>query len=817
MGDIYHLTLLDIIRRASALKCYFNFGRPVMLTIVSVTFLFVFVWGGCSLFKPNPYSDFSVGIIDEEAEETPAAILVGDPQVISRESLINDRLREVAHIEVLLNESRSQSFEPQVTRDLSVIESFAAQLGISFNPAVGVAFERNEEIQSLKADIEVLKLRNELDRLKSLQEESPDDPALSPTNVEPGKPEGITEPSTADIQKRLDEAIAQADAVLKKLTKPGEPAARSRESKIKASPEEQFEDQDSYRAILRQRQTELRLDDVHDADGNALLRLQFAAEVLPGAVKNKFGVLDFEIVPVQASDVELLQLYEDWLVHLMERGAANIGLTDRRSWERIQSILLKKKIVERFLLFDVPTIDFKTNATLVLFSYPGDSDTIIEMIIRGDSYLRDKFQESDLKVAAIDSDTCKITLADGRQTMDYKRALDVQRVKRSLRAVEVFLSIMRQRAATAHVSDAVEYFDELDTWLLNIITDSDTFREAVEKSLIVRGLKRPFCFSADTPQPDSPEAFKKEVTRMVNDKRFWAGQPYTYQARPAQRVQRLSTLASATNSMQLAFSMAATIPGQGIGLDAGAGAARTAVGIAEAVERTPLVVAYTDRRWIKKDDTDQGSSARFGFLFGPKAILDPKKNKLVYRQVAGRYPVYVDVSVPNWWPKFALRTRTAWAGNWHEGTEVLRKTETSRELPVRLPPHGRDYDILTGVMAGEQMIDEFVGIDIEWVRPRVVSRCVGDIEFLVKGKHLWRGSAAFLRGRKHKSLSVLPDMKGISVVFDMQDLPLHPDKKEEATLTVWTNFGEASWRIEIKNTVNGSPCPTNAREGEEIK
>ena len=75
---------------------------------------------GCSLFDDNPYSGFSVGEVDESGPEREAVILVGDPQVISRETLINDRLREVAHIEELLSESKNQRFTPQVLRDLSV-------------------------------------------------------------------------------------------------------------------------------------------------------------------------------------------------------------------------------------------------------------------------------------------------------------------------------------------------------------------------------------------------------------------------------------------------------------------------------------------------------------------------------------------------------------------------------------------------------------------------------------------------------------------------------------------------------------------------
>ena len=66
-------------------------------------------------------------------------------------------------------------------------------------------------------------------------------------------------------------------------------------------------------------------------------------------------------------------------------------------------------------------------------------------------------------------------------------------------------------------------------------------------------------------------------------------------------------------------------------------------------------------------------SARFGYVFGPKAVLNTKDNRLEYRHQAGSYPVFADITVPSWWPAIRLNVRSAWAGNWHEGTEVLKK------------------------------------------------------------------------------------------------------------------------------------------------
>ena len=292
--EVFLLTTLNI-------QHYLEVGKHQMRKTPLVAFIFlVLLVSGCSLFKDkgNPYAE--VGEINEKDPQTPAVILVGDPQVSSRESLINDRMREVDHLEEMIRDSKEVSFEPQLKRDLRVIRALASQLGISFNPASSVAFERQEDLAKLRTDVEIVKLRNELEKLKKLSQENPSDSALQPKTADqvgekPGAKPG--DPSVDEIKAHLNKAVMAADNLLKELQKKA--ADRAAETTIKASPEDVFEDLNAYRARLRQRQNEVRLDDVHDADGHALYRLQLTAAVLPGKYKNKFAVLDVDIAPVK--------------------------------------------------------------------------------------------------------------------------------------------------------------------------------------------------------------------------------------------------------------------------------------------------------------------------------------------------------------------------------------------------------------------------------------------------------------------------------------------------------------------------------------
>ena len=95
---------------------------------------------------------------------------------------------------------------------------------------------------------------------------------------------------------------------------------------------------------------------------------------------------------------------------------------------------------------------------------------------------------------------------------------------------------------------------------------------------------------------------------------------------------------------------------------------------------------------------------------------------------------------------------------------------------------------------------------ISQVTPDTVSACAGKIEFLIKGQNLWRNARAYLRGRRHSTLDVLPDMKGIVVSFDMQSLPGVPIPNAREDLVVWTSFGSDKRKIRIIDRLNGEPC-----------
>ena len=143
---------------------------------------------------------------------------------------------------------------------------------------------------------------------------------------------------------------------------------------------------------------------------------------------------------------------------------------------------------------------------------------------------------------------------------------------------------------------------------LEIKRDADKVKELMQD--LTRNQETDTCFE---PRPEKvPLKFIESVSsNLQGTGGYWRGEARTYQAQPTERVQRISSVASAVNSMQMALSLAALLPGQGIGLDAGTAAANTAIGMVEAIERSPLVIGYTDRQSVG-DQTSQ-STVRLHF------------------------------------------------------------------------------------------------------------------------------------------------------------------------------------------------------------
>ena len=824
---------------------------------------------GCKFFEQNPYADFTVGEIDEEGDEAPAVILVGDPQVSSRESLINDRMREVDYLEKLIEASETEKFEPQLKRDLRLMQALAFQLGTSTNPSAGQSFSQKERLHRLRQELEIAKIQAELEAVQSSRDASPNqESSASKDKPDFDDPSAITSgTSIPEFERRLDESESRVNALMEELRKVS--SQRASESELSLSPEEHFEDLNAYRARLRQRQNEVRLDDIHDADGHALYRLQMTAAVMPGRIKNKFAALDIEILPVEVTQSEIRALYEHWLIDLSRRSLrimlsgrgkllgedSERGRTGR--WAQLQDELVGKKLVGRLFHGTRVESDEVDGSTVLrheellfpFFIYPQDSELFARAprhhyrLALANSFLSEMARSTPTVGASAEAESPVIATKHRPNLTLWNRDVFGKRVcvlqAEPKDAVLTYVSIDEQIGFVEIYNIAKEIVNlkasiGLVEGLYSVLSSGRLLESAgkhgkhIQKELakdlevrkrvllVAEAVLREFrrlvkseapsrCFEADTAKV--PETFAGKISNRSGGKRYWAGNARTYQAQPTERVQRISSVASAMNSMQLGFALATLLPDQGVELGSGAAAAKTAIGMVEAIERTPVIIGYTDR--------EAEGEARFGYVFGPKATLNPSRNLLEYEHQARNYPVFADITVPTWWPGIQLNVQSAWVENWHEGTGIFkhnvadgRASRRARSIDVRLRPRLSDAGALTQLVLGNPLISDLDAPIITSVHPRRVSGCgSNEVVFTIAGDNLWRSPAAYLRGKRHKSIKVLPDMKGLEVTFDLRNLPDPPyNTGEPEDIIVWTTLGDVKTQVEIIETRLGIPC-----------
>jgi hypothetical protein len=308
------------------------------------------------------------------------------------------------------------------------------------------------------------------------------------------------------------------------------------------------------------------------------------------------------------------------------------------------------------------------------------------------------------------------------------------------------------------------------------------------------------------------------------------GLAYPYSADPVRRSQRVSTVASAANALDLAAAVAAQVPQFGAGVGGGLGYSRRAAGRVDTIERVPQVFGFAGPIFNQTKCEDQ--AYEFGWVFGPKLSLDPSGNQLLLRQDARTQQVSADISVPAWWPRATLQVQTAWKGAFAGGGRILDKALTeerkdateksdrgpdsydSYDLPIRFKLNTAALDALTVKLARILTAQGFHQARIDAVRPEVIPVCADaankSLTILIYGIDLWRNPKVFFGGQmvQSNSIAVLPDMTGISATIDTSLLSKAALDKDK-TLVVWTAHGVAETKLETKISTN---CESNAGE-----
>ena len=773
--------------------------RTLVRSALSFTLVFQF---GCDALK-SPYA-LSTSGIDESGRQTAAAILIADPQVYSRETLINDRRREQELIRTLLEDSPKAKFQPQIVRDLLVYQSVQSELGAAFDPTAGLQTRdanRINEIRQNTAELqEQLKLAQALKNLQEFQAS----PATTPPQ-DPASP--LPQPSSEQAAQKLEEELeaqrtelrnlkARVESLLKQnpggSAEEGLASRKARSSGVESTPQEYFRDLQAYRSDLRAALAAAELDDLHDHGGNALYKLQFKTTILPGRRKDKFAVTALELTPPKLTEDVVSDVYWNWLAHstLRLNKTRSFGSQGRHSG------------LEADLQYD----GFARNSQLI---------DVVEI-----KYVpQEKGKPSGAWLCETRPERCTVRIA-----VPHPLGGEISKRHRS------FASQTLSKAPTftyGPLSDEclATVFATSARALLTNASLPESIRSSIYKAIVeLRGNDTSICPVALSAMV--PTVFKDLLKKISPDA---TGTAFAYSTGPSELAQRVSTTSGAANSFQSALAVSAMLPQYGANLDASHKYLRGASAAAEARERVPLVVGFAERG-------GPSSLPVFGWIFGPSAQLNPRGSKLELAHVVRSYDVSADLSVPGWWPTLNLKWKAAWVSNWHGG-EPLERTgnawrdfvfdsadavklmfggQTARRIRhgsfvVPLPLTRGDLDSLT-----EELIRVSGGgrtlrsASISKVEPETFSICAKSVDLLIHGRNVWRSSEVYLAAVEASQIWVLPNMEGIRARFDIDEIRTITDWDgwlvRSLPLTVVTRHGTDRFEVHVEGALRGNRC-----------
>jgi hypothetical protein len=294
------------------------------------------------------------------------------------------------------------------------------------------------------------------------------------------------------------------------------------------------------------------------------------------------------------------------------------------------------------------------------------------------------------------------------------------------------------------------------------------------------------------------EFYPQETPKSTATTHVARGHVSTYAVTPVELAQQVSTAARAANAVQIAASLAASLPAQGIGANAAFGYMNDVTGKVDALERVPLVIGYSE----SNDEDASNGHVGFGWLLGPKVVLDANNKALALEHNLVPYDLTADVSMPGWWPYFDITYNSSWAPDWRTKSlpDIPICSKDSLTLRVQKPLSRGDLDGITTLLLTYLISPKVDIVSIGRIDPEIVSACANSVTFLIQGSNLWRTQAAYLLGSPAQAIQVLPDMAGIAATFDMSSLPQRPFSYAPAQIVLSTPSGLTSSYI----TIDGS-------------
>ncbi|OEU67280.1 MAG: hypothetical protein BA863_07595 [Desulfovibrio sp. S3730MH75] len=708
---------------------------------ITAAFAFICLLTGC----PKPIAKNVV--YDSKIHNASGTITLSDPKLYSREALISERAKDIKWIDALIENSENPDkvkFTPGLVLEVEQITAMAAAIGLKFDPAAALQYNRDKETGDTQHEIEVLQLQLQLDQLKRDAKLVRDqfEAQTSPVNEDINKLEdGSTQASDSITVNAADQLSKAIESIITSLeTRLDVDGKEARGTKVKSSPFDDFRDRSAYRDMLKAAKNAASLDELHDYSNSRLIRLNFQASAIPDSkYPRSLGAIQMVIIPPNPNSASMQQFLWNWLVYF--------NTNEEYRTEKGNKLNKNNKIIKELLLSSYfETLDVDDFELLL----PVLKDTDGQTHRPENIYKRAMWAPpTDPSIDTTEKNyTEALNLLSDDDTSDaiYNAICGNSKAKGSDKIAHL-LQVAIDRDLTRYYILLAEKVAQLKDKGKNLMTEdrknrlnsAGNFRNQVLNRMSEKDQCEAFVkLSRDQPQWSAlvdPIIVDNDTVRI-------------YEIGPREQVQQVSTVTRSASSLALAANIAASDPGSGIGAEAAGSYSRQIMARATSLQRVPSVVGYS-----------QAGKKSFGWVLGPQAVLD-KYGKVDIAQLLKTYDLSVDLSVPGWWSAFDLKVTTTWAPSptlLASGTLSENKYTNTFNVPL-LRYEADDFTALAKHMTGIQDRSVF----IKTIEGGPVNACAQST-LIIKGSNIWRAKKVFFLDQVlgEKNITIMPDMEGI--------------------------------------------------------
>lgn len=740
----------------------FLFGGTLLLASLSTS---------CSVWEVEP----------PKLGTTKGIILVDSPEVYARERLVRDRERQKTWLmaELAIADTAFDAVQAAVASRRFELTSVTA--GIDATPQAALAarkaeddadaLDRQNEVAALQHELDIAKLRKQIEAAEAGEEEGMNSAVLANTTPATGTTPAATTPaaSTSTPPPAATTAEAPDSELTGDLGTKLPSLAIDALTGIKDSPIDRLRDKLAYRELVRQELLENDLDDGHDIEGNTLYRLTFDATVIPAHDSSDWAVVEAEIRSGSGCDesylsqLEAMETAVEKSADLVETARKDLTESDESRPKQLAALTDAEAAADRAIA-----------SYQKLQSAPG-AFTARELQIFLEKWLEDVSESLQRDVVALRDNYFEETPQPGMLALIYKsdpdRELLVSRqeLEEKVAALEGDQRLKVRREIEAREKELLDSAGDKAARILAENYRNQIVRRGLGEILRFRKANDQSFINVTMAEPHLVNFCKllKTLPTRVDP----------YAVTPKESVERIADAAATRTAEERALT--AALQAGTVGLSTAVKALRIADVQRQMIRRQPLVVGYS---------SNPSKVASVGWLIGPRFKGRHGHAGYDFRQVAHQFPLAAVVSVPGWWPSATFDIRTCWLAENHADERSPATRVCVGAGAVATVPLPADPSHLTAVLFPRTRRPQ----------PELASQpklAIDDkARFVISGKNIWRNPVVLLGGQPATTVEILPDMKGLLVTIEkvLQPPGWQPsDQTGLEEIWVWTSEGSA--------------------------